>query len=284
MTDMTFVQATSFSVQVGDLTDGVFENFRFIRCYADGLHVNGNSGNLYIRNFSGHVGDDLVALNMYDWLGSSINYGPAKNIFCEEIHSALDSSAKAMRLQPGMFYYDDGSAVDCALENIYIRRVSGIYEYKLYLQTPPYRLGEQPERTGIGSADNVFFEDISIDITADHPGYTPEGAFGLFMLNANIGHLSLRNIQYRHGEDLRPGITLVAAGPMSWRQGNVEVFDPYASGTVEMLELENITVNGQRVSDADRLVQIVAFDDVNGDGFSSGRGKINCIRLDGKIF
>jgi len=43
-------------------------------------------------------------------------------------------------------------------------------------------------------------------------------------------------------------------------------------------------INGQRVSDADRLVQIVAFDDVNGDGFSSGRGKINCIRLDGKIF
>ena len=284
LTDMTFARATSFSVQVGDLTDGVFENFHFISCYADGLHINGNSENLYIRNFSGHVGDDLVALNMYDWLGSSINYGPAKNIFCEEIHSAPDSRAKAMRLQPGMFFFDDGSAVDCAMENIYIRRVSGIYEYKLYLQTPPYLLGEQPERTGIGSADNVFFEDIVIDTTENCPGYDREAPFGLFMLNSRIGYLSLRNVEYRRGENVRPGVTLIAAGPMSWRHGDVEIFDPYVSGTVEMLDLDNITINGESVSEVDKLVQVIAFQDVNRDGFSSGRGEIQRIRLNGKEF
>jgi len=56
LTDITFAHTTSFSVQVGDLTDGVFENFFFIGCFADGLHINGNSYNLYIRNFKGHVG------------------------------------------------------------------------------------------------------------------------------------------------------------------------------------------------------------------------------------
>ena len=277
LTDMTFAHTESFSVQVGDLTDGVFENFFFVGCFADGLHVNGNCENLYICNFRGHVGDDLVALNMYDWLGSSINYGPAKNIFCEEIHSAMDSPAKAFRLQPGLFYYDDGSCVDCSLENIYIRHVSGIFEYKLYLQTPPYHLGEIPERSGIGSADHLYFEDIRIDIRGMNPGYAPDGLFGMFMLNSDIGCLSLQDVTYFHDPALREGVYLIVAGPMSWRMGDLEVFDPYAGGTVEVLELENIVVNGERITDADRIVKTIAFDDVNGDGFSSGCGKIQRI-------
>lgn len=281
MTDMTFVQITSFSVQVGDLTDGVFENFHFVRCYADGLHINGNSENLYIRNFTGHVGDDLVALNMYDWLGSSINYGPAKNIFCEEIHSAPDSGAKAMRLQPGIFIYDDGTAVDCVLKDIYIRGVSGVFEYKLYLQTPPYHLGETPESGGVGSADNIYFEDIDIDVTKKCPGYAADAIFGLFMLNSNIGYLSLENIRYHFGENLRSGIYLIAAGPMSWRHGDVEVFDPYAVGTVDVLELKDIFFNGERAKNVEQTVKTIRFEDVNGDGFSSGYGEIRQIFLDG---
>lgn len=281
ITDVTFAHTTSFSLQVGDLTDGVFENLFFVSCYADGLHINGNSENLYIRNFRGHVGDDLVALNMYDWLGSSINYGPAKNIFCEEIHSAPDSTAKAMRLQPGIFQYRDGRKVDCSLQDIYIRHVSGIYEYKLYYQTPPYRLGETPEGCGAGSADNLFFEDIHI--RAQRPGYpldVPEtGHYGMFFLNSNIGHLSLQDIFYEVGPDESPRTHLVAVGPMTWRGKDYEVFDPYISGTVDTLEMENIVVNGVRGTDAEKLVKVISFDDVNGDGFSSGRGEITHLIL-----
>lgn len=288
MTDVTFANATSFCVQVGDLTDGVFENFFFRSCFADGLHINGNCENLYIRNFSGHVGDDLVALNMYDWLGSSINYGPARNVFCEEIHSAPDSHAKAMRLQPGIFRYADGSTVDCSLTDMYFRHLSGIYEYKLYFQSPPYSPGEKPEGEGAGSADNLFFEDVRILSNRErYPLNHPEtGYFGMFFLNSHIGYLSLEDIDYTEGETHNPQNYLIAVGPMSWRRikwgRDVETFDPYVSGEVAVLDLKRVCVNGERVSDADRLVKVIEFNDINQDGFSSGKGRVDCIFIDGR--
>ncbi len=284
ISDVTFARAKSFSVQVGDLKDGVFENFFFIGCFADGLHVNGNTENLWIRNFRGHVGDDLVALNMYDWLGSSINYGPARNIFCEEIHSAPDSTAKAMRLQPGRFEFKNGQIVDCRLENVYIRKVSGIFEYKLYWQTPPYRLGEKPEGAGVGSANNIFYEDIHVISNREwYPVDDPiTGYFGMFFLNSNIGYISLENIEYIRRPNESPRSYLITVGPMSYRSGDVEVFDPYAESVVDTLELENIRIDGKPVSKIKEILYEIAFDDVNQDGFSSGKGTVNRIILDGK--
>jgi len=289
MTDVTFAHALAFCVQVGDLIDGVFENFFFESCFADGLHVNGNSENLYIRNFRGHVGDDLVAMNMYDWLGSSVNFGPAKNVFCEEIHSAHDSRAKAMRLQPGMFVYRDGTTIDCSLSQMVFQHLSGIYEYKLYFQSPPYRFGEKPEGAGAGSADDLFFEDVHVisnreRYPSDQPG---TGDFGMFFVNSNVGYLSLKDIFYTKPEGDSPRNHLVAVGPMTWnrkdKEGiNTEVFDPYISGTLDVLEMENIRINGERATSMDQVVKIIAFDDVNRDGFSSGKGTLNHVFLDGK--
>ena len=285
ITDVTFAHATSFCVQIGDLTDGVFENFNFISCYADGLHVNGNCENLYVKNFRGHVGDDLVALNMYDWIGSSINYGPANNIYCENIISAPDSKAKMMRLQPGIFKFENGTLIDCSLTNVYVKHARGIFEYKLYFQSPRYRLGEKPEGEGAGSADNIFFEDI--EIIAQRPWYPDEndekrGHFGMFFSNSNVGYLSLKNIQYTTTPSISSKTHLIAIGPMSCRRDDKEVFDPYVSATLDILELEDIFVNGKRATEITDLIKIIEFDNVNEDGFSSGKGKVNHVILDGK--
>ncbi|MBQ8817605.1 MAG: hypothetical protein IJZ83_03445 [Clostridia bacterium] len=285
ITDVTFAHATSFCVQIGDLTDGVFENFNFISCYADGLHVNGNCENLYVKNFRGHVGDDLVALNMYDWIGSSINYGPANNIYCENIISAPDSKAKMMRLQPGIFKFENGTLIDCSLTNVYVKHARGIFEYKLYFQSPRYRLGEKPEGEGAGSADNIFFEDI--EIIAQRPWYPDEsdekrGHFGMFFSNSNVGYLSLKNIQYTTTPSISSKTHLIAIGPMSCHRDDKEVFDPYVSATLDILELEDIFVNGKRATEITDLIKIIEFDNVNEDGFSSGKGKVNHIILDGK--
>ena len=167
---------------------------------------------------------------------------------------------------------------------MYFCKISGIYEYKLYLQTPPYRLGEKPEGSGVGSADNLFFEDIHI--IADVPGYASaepgRDIFGMFILNSNIGCISLKNITYVCPETVRPNTYLIVLGPLSNLRGDVEIFDPYASGTTDTLALENITCNGKPVTNVDEIVKVVAFDDINKDGFSSGRGRANTILLDGR--
>ncbi len=285
ITDVTFSHANSFCVQVGDLIDGVFENFSFVSCFADGLHINGNCENLYVRNFKGHVGDDLVALNMYDWINSSINFGPAHNIYCENIISEPDSRAKMMRLQPGMFKFQDGTLVDCSLTNVYVKHARGIFEYKLYFQSPRYFIGDKPEGEGAGTADNIFFEDIAI--TAQRPWYPDEddekrGHFGMFFSNSNIGYLSLENIQYTTDANTSDKTHLITVGPMSCIRDGKEVFDPYVSATLDTLELKDILVNGERVTKIDGLIKTVEFDNVNNDGNSSGKGKLNRVILDGE--
>ena len=87
--------------------------------------------------------DDLVALNAYDWLNSSVNFGPQRYILCEDLELVRlpgVSAYPAIRIQPAKYRYADGSIVDCAISDVIFRRVKGITTYKMYLQTPRYTI------------------------------------------------------------------------------------------------------------------------------------------------
>lgn len=165
--NLKFVHTAGFAVQLGDAKDVVIDNVEFEECFADGLHVNGNCENVLIRNIFGQVGDDLVALNMYDWKNSSVNFGPIRNILCENLNLSSNSPYKTMRIEPGVYRYQDNTEVDCSMENAIIRNVRGIRTFKLYFHTPAYDVKEEPEYGNSGSGNNIYFEDIEIDLV--HP-------------------------------------------------------------------------------------------------------------------
>ena len=50
--DVTFAHTGGFAVQIGDVTGAFFERIRFDSCYADGLHINGNTENLPLTFFT----------------------------------------------------------------------------------------------------------------------------------------------------------------------------------------------------------------------------------------
>ena len=104
----------------------------------------------------------------------------------------------------------------------------------------------------------------------------------MFFSNSDVGYLSLKNIQYTVDENVSDKTHLIAIGPMSYRVNDMEVFDPYVSAVLDTLELEDIFVNGKRVTEVDSLIKIIEFDDVNKDGFSSGKGRVEHVILDGK--
>lgn len=289
LTNITFAHTAGFCVQAGDIKNAVFENIRFESCYADGLHINGNTKNLICRNVSGEVGDDLVALNVYDWQNSSVDFGPMDTVLCENLELSKSSGYKALRIEPGRYYFDDGSEIDCSLKDTIIKNVKGIRTFKMYYQTPGYNIGESPERGDVGSADNLFFENIKIDLCDPIDKLPPyvdsdpiRGSFAAFELGANIGYLCLENIDLTLYKENFPYSYLVCCGPKSVRMGNYEVFDPYLSSKVKTLELKNITVNKKRVRNISKIVREIEFDDVNGDGRSTARGSIDEIILDGK--
>lgn len=283
--DVTFAHTAGFGVQVGNLTNGVFEHITFESCYADGLHINGNSTNLYVYNIRGEVGDDLVALNMYDWQNSSVTFGPTHNVLCEELHLAQSSLYKALRIEPGIYTYADGSTADCGLSNAIISHVTGIMTFKMYFQTPAYRIGTEPERGGVGSSDNLFFEHITVDLAgpidrfASYLNSDPiRGHFAAFELGSHIGYVSFTDIDLTLHRDIYPLSYLVMVGPKSIRNGDTEVFDPYLTSHVGTIELQNIRVNGEVVQQDDSLVCVTKFADVNEDGHSTGCGTVQEVR------
>lgn len=290
LTNMTFYHTAGFSVQTGELTGGVFENITFEACFADGIHINGNVKNILVRNVKGQVGDDLVALNMYDWQNSSVNFGAGENILCENLELREGSGYAAMRIEPGMYYFDNGESVDCSLKNAYIKNVSGVKTFKLYFQTFPYIIGEEPEKGGAGSVDNVYFENMNIDL--DEPadklpeyvnGDPIRGTFAAFELGSKIGRLYFKNINVKLNKEKYPMSYFLSIGPKSvpsiFLGKPAELFDPYISSYADELILENVTVNGEKDWKIENAIKEIEFNDVNSDGNSTATGKIKKITI-----
>ena len=285
--DMQFAHTAGFSAQFGDISDLFAENISFDTCYADGLHVNGNTARIWLRNLSGQVGDDLVALNMYDWQNSSVDFGPLKTALVENGHS--ESGYRAIRIEPGTYFYDDGSCVDCALENVIVRNVDGVEVFKMYYQTPVYLYAsEEPEKGDVGSVNNVYFEDIDLDLTGPidkfHEYMTGDpvrGKFGAFEICAKVGRITFENLRVTLHRDTFPLSYFILVGPKSIKHDDKEIFDPYVSGTVEELVLANVTVNGAPLTreNASEYIDTVSFDDLYGDGKACGKGEIKRITV-----
>jgi len=282
--DLVFVHAGGFGVQLGNAENVVMENIEFDHCFADGLHINGNTENIYIYNVKGQVGDDLVAFNMYDWQNSSVDFGPIRTAWCEKLELYPESPYKAFRIQPGLYRYDDGSTVDCALEDAVIKNVRGISTFKLYFQTPCYRVDEGREPGDTGTGNNIFFEDISIDLTGpidklrDYLESDPiTGSIAGFEVGANIQNLYFENINVTLYREKYPMSFFLCVGPKSVRDGKWEVFDPEINSAVENVYLKHVSVNGGDTAASKHYIHQIAFRDLYRDGTATGKGIIRNI-------
>ena len=261
--------AAGFGIQIGNAQRAVAENVSFVSCFADGVHLNGNIRDVLVRNITGEVGDDLVALNPYDWDNSGINFGPAECVMIDGVVSGPTNPYKAIRILPGIYEYRDGSESDCYIDDLYLRRVKGIKSYKLYLQTPPYRdAPEHPAR--VGHCGNLYFEELDIDLDGQIDAGIYESVryrdgyniFGAFEVGANIELMRFDNIRLTLHTDEYPESCLVSVGPKSICLPNdsgtiMEIFDPYISCKVRRAEFHNITVNGDAHPDPSRLLRVI---------------------------
>lgn len=284
--DATFSHCAAFALQAGEIENAVFRNIRFDECYADGLHFGGNIKNIIAVNVKGYVGDDLIAINTYDWQNSSVTFGAGENIWCEDLSLDSASKYKAIRIEPGVYRFDDGSTVDCALRRVVIKKVRGIRTFKLYLQTPPYVVGGEREWGECGSASDILFEDIDIDLIAPIDKFSEyldgdkvRGTFAAFELGADIENLTLKDVRLTLNRVEYPEGYLLCIGPKSIVRNGMEVFDPYLSSTAKNVTIESVTVNGKKLTDADGYIKEIVFDDVNGDGASTGVGRFEGVKV-----
>lgn len=282
--NLKFLHSPGFSLQAGNAENLYFYNIEFCECFADGLHINGNTENVLAEKIRGQVGDDIVALNMYDWDNSSINFGPMKNVWCEDVELYEDGEYKAIRIQPGVYKFADGSEVSCDADNIVLKNIRGINNFKLYLQTNVYDIAK-PDIRKPGRGSNIFFEDISVSLDKpidELPPYMNSdpvtGAIAGFEFGAQLESVHFENIRLTTFPEKYPYSYLATVGPKSCLlDGHIEVFDPYLTTEVENLYLKDIYLNGEKTDEPEKLIREISFDKLYDSPYSTGSGKIKNI-------
>ena len=286
VSDVKIIRAGGFGIQVGNLTDGIIENVTFEKTVADGVHINGNVKNVIVKNVSGSVGDDIVALNMYDWFASSVCFGPIENVICENITLSEDGRYKAIRILPGKYFYKDGTKSDCYIKDVIIKSVRGVNTFKFYFQTPPYKIGDNPEPGESGHGDNLFIEDVELDLYKPIDGFseylegdTVLGTFAAFEFGSCFGRVELSDIKLKLYKDKFPTSYIAAIGPKSIRRDGKEIFDPYINSSVDELVLKNVCVNGETLNseNCEKYIKEITFKNLYGECGGTYRGEFKRI-------
>jgi hypothetical protein len=246
--DLVIRQSRPFGVQLTNARDFLVENLRFEEHRRDGVHVNGPASYGVVRGISGTTGDDMVALNAWDWQGSTMTFGPIHHVVVENVTGrALAATASGpipdgsaeIRLLPGHKRFADGTQLACPLEDIVLRRLRAIRTVKMYDQ-PNLEMGRDRDFSDpIGDMHRVFLRDVVTVPTND----------ALVQVHANVDGLDVADVVLESPE-LRPDYALVSVGPLSavykhnpadastW----VEIFSPDKDCTVRNLRLRRVSV------------------------------------------
>lgn len=253
--NITVRQSKPFAVHFGNAREFAVEGLTLDDHGRDGVHVNGPASHGVIRRVSGSSHDDPVALNAWEWKNYAPSYGPIHDVLVEDVSGAPDGvlAANAIRLLPGVKRFADDSTLDCSLQDITLRRITDIREFKLYAQ-PNLELGRDKDFSiGVGTLNRIRFEDLIFN----RPG--------VIEVHANTDGLTIRNVKLTF--PVATDYHLLAIGPKSqtYKYGNsadparwTEIFSPDLDCTVS-----NLSVSGVHAGDSqdelpiERVVQVI---------------------------
>ncbi len=253
--NITVKQSKPFAIHLGNAHDFTVDGLTLDDHRRDGVHVNGPASRGVIRRVSGASHDDPVALNAWEWKNYAPSYGPIHDVLVEDVTGAPEGvpAANAIRLLPGVKRFDDGTTLACPLENITLRRITDIREFKLYDQ-PNLELGRDKDFSiGVGTLKNIRFEDLVFN----RPGKIE--------LHANTDGLLIQNVRLNH--PITDDWHLLAIGPKSqtYKYGRsedparwTEIFSPDLNCTVR-----NLTVSGVRTRESkgelpiERVIRVI---------------------------
>lgn len=249
ISDAEFVNGgICYGVQLGNIRHFRISGLKYMGYGRDGVHVNGPAAYGEICNLRGQdLGDDIIALNAWDWDTSAITFGTIEKMY---VHDNRTSNNE-LRLLPGRKMYED-DFVDCHVRDCILERLSGIYTFKLYCQPNIFNAeidGYHDASGTVGNIYNVWFSDIDIDCNRSD-GFHGLPINGIFDICADCHDLHFCDIRIplSSADIERAGMRFVSVGPLSavWKNGSDnpedwgEVFDPDAVCHAEDLYFDNI--------------------------------------------
>ena len=234
--NLTIKECRPHGVQIGNCSGFLVENIVFENHGRDGVHMGGPAENGVVRKIRGVTGDDMIALNAWDWRQSNATFGPIRRILVDGVVAEKPS---AVRLLAGTKNFEGGKSVDCDITDCVIRDIRGMHEIKIYDQ-PNLEVGRDNDFADpIGDLANLFFRDIHVG-DPDPP---------LFQIASNVDGIDIRDIvlHFDPSGAVKP-FCLVEVGPMSMTYKSnpkdprtwVEVFSPDKSCTVRGLRVSGV--------------------------------------------
>lgn len=257
--NLTIKECRPFGIQIGCCQKILIENITFDNTRRDGVHIGGPAIEGVVRGIRGITGDDMVALNAWDWKGSTMSFGTISDISVENVEVIGTSSHKwalNMRLLGGTKHYPDGATQDCNIERCTFKNIKGVKTFDLFDQ-PNLELGRENDFADpIGSFSDLSFENIHLL----HNSPTPP-----FQIGSNINDLSISDI-YLDFEPA-PDFKLLQIGPQSETYKHnkndpytwTEIYSPDKDCTVKNLRLKDVyaLLPEQHKLFADDLIHIV---------------------------
>ncbi len=256
---------SSYAIQISNCKNFIVDHIELEGNNRDGVHINGPVEYGHVYHIRGDkMGDDMVALNAWDWYNSAVSFGPIENLVIEDIVG----SGNELRLLPGQKLYDGQEPVDCDIRNIVLENLTGLYTVKLYAQPNIDNaiFGINDVSGTVGTIENILFKNITFKqlSAAGFHGLPVKSAFEVC---ADINNLYFEDISIGNSvsECMDLDLRFMNVGPLSavWKNGSEnpddwgEVFDPDAICTADEIYMENITFAGEHVTDLDILTREV---------------------------
>ena len=253
----------NYAVQLGSIKHFHISNLTYIRYGRDGVHINGPACYGEVCNLYGEdMGDDIVALNAWDWDTSAITFGTIEKVY---VHDNKTTNNE-LRLLPVRKMYES-DFVDCDIRDCVLQRLSGIYTFKLYCQPNIFNAeieGYHDVSGTVGNIYNVWFDDIDIDENKAS-GFHGLPVNGIFDICADCHDLHFENIRVLASrEDVeKRGMKFVSVGPLSavWKNGSEnpddwgEVFDPDAICHTDDIYFKNISFTDGKMTTREELTK-----------------------------
>jgi hypothetical protein len=254
--DLVISECRPHGVQISNVAEFVVDNIRFERHGRDGVHINGPAQSGIIRGIRGVTYDDMIALNAWDWKNTCMTFGPIRDMVVEDVHAGgPDSDYRAhIRLLGGTKHFPDGGRINCDIENIVVRNVSGVETFKMYDQ-PNLELGGHVDYADpIGDFRNLWFGDITLESPSE----------AAFQIASNVDGLHIEDVRLIGPRGAAP--KLVQIGPMSatYKAGSsdtskwVEVFSPDKDCTVRGFSLTGVSVDGVSRPNTREFIAVLA--------------------------
>ena len=257
----------NYAVQLGNVKRFRISDLTFIRYGRDGVHINGPSSYGEICDLYGEdMGDDVVALNAWDWDTSAVTFGTIEKMYVHDNKSTNNE----LRLLPGRKLYQK-TYVDCDIHDCILQRLSGIYTFKIYCQPNIFNAeieGYHDVSGTVGNIYEVWFCDIDIDKNRNS-GFHGLPVNGIFDVCADCHDLHFENIHVlsTYDEVEKRGMKFLSVGPLSavWKNGSEnpddwgEVFDPNAICYVENISFKNISFEDCKATTRDMLTKEITM-------------------------